>query len=204
MELELTRMEQSDDDLTDSSDREDSDTRESEPHWPSDPSEIKCRCHALIAHEQETLAELLHELETEVESNSENSPVEIVEKLKRCFKCIDEMMEYATQFLRQALRVEMRNFTGFYYGMHEDASQSIRQALTIVSKLRRGNLFFLVPSAKGLVVELDEIRVLVSRKTLEQVEETLEGYDIKRTYTLREIEKLETRVHPSVRERTEN
>ena len=74
--------------------------------------------------------------------------------------------------------------------MENDAKQAIRQALTIVSALRRGNLSHLAPSVKGLVKELDDIKVLVSRKTLEQVEETLEGYGIRRTYVLREIEKL--------------
>jgi hypothetical protein len=119
MELELTRMEQSDDDLTDSSDREDSNMGISETHWPSDPSEIKSRCHAYIAHEQETLAELLSELDSEVETSPENI---IVEKLKRSFKYVDNMIEYASQFLSQALFVEMRTFTGFYYEMHEDVS----------------------------------------------------------------------------------
>jgi hypothetical protein len=84
----------------------------------------------------------------------------------------------------------MRNFTGFYYEMENEAKQTIRQALTIVSTLRRGNLFHLAPSVKGLVIELDYIRILVSRKTLEQVEETLEEYGARRTHTLREIEKL--------------
>ena len=100
------------------------------------------------------------------------------------------MIEYATQFLKQARLIEMRDFTGFYYEMENDAKQAIRQALTIVSALRRGNLFYLAPSVKGLVIELDDIMVLVSRKTLEQVEETLEGYGIRRTYVLREVEKL--------------
>jgi len=187
MELESTRMEQSDDDLTDSSDREDSNMGISETHWPSDPSEVKCRCHAYIAHEQETLAELLSELDSEIQTSSENI---IVERIKRCFKCIDDIIEYATQFLKQARLIEMRDFTGFYYEMENDAKRAIRQALTIVSTLRRGNLSHLAPSVKGLVKELDDIRVLVSRKTLEQVEETLEGYGIRRTYVLREIEKV--------------
>jgi hypothetical protein len=187
MELELTRMEQSDDDLTDSSVREDSNMGISETHWPSDPSEVKSRCHAYIAHEQETLAELLGELDSEIETSPENI---IVERIKRCFKCIDEIIEYATQFVKQARLIERRDFTGFYYEMESDAKQAIRQALTIVSTLRRGNLFFLAPSVKGLVIELDDIKVLVSRKTLEPVEETLEGYSSRRTYVLREIEKI--------------
>jgi hypothetical protein len=187
MELESANMEQSDDDLTDSSDREDSDARKTRSHWPNDPSEIKCRCYAYIAHEQEILAEKLYELDLEVETSPENV---IVEKLKRCFNCVDDIFEYANQFFNQALLVEMRNFTGFYFEMHEDASQSIRQALTIVSKLRRGNLFFLVPLVKDLVTELIDIKVLVSRTNLEQVKETLESYNSRWMRTLREIEKL--------------
>jgi hypothetical protein len=187
MELELTRMEQSEDDLTDSSDREDSDMGINETHWPSDPSEIKGRIHAYIAHEQEILVEVLSELESEIQTSPENI---IVERIKRCFRCIDEVIEYATQFLKQARLTEIRDFTGFYYEIENNAKQAIRQALTVVSTLRGGNLFHLAPSVKELVIELDGIRILVSRKTLEQVEETLEKYGTRRTHTLREIEKL--------------
>jgi hypothetical protein len=187
MELELIRMEQSDDDLTDPSDSEDSDMGISETHWPSDPSEIKCRLHAYIAPEQENLAELLSELESEVQTSSENT---IVERIKECFRCVDKVIEYTTQFLKQARLIEMRDFTGFYYEMENDAKQANRQALTILSIIRRGNLSYLASSVKGLVKELDDIRILVSRKTLEQVEETLEEYGTRRTHTLREIEKL--------------
>ena len=62
--------------------------------------------------------------------------------------------------------------------------------MTILSTLRRGNLSYLAPSVKELVIELDDIRILVSRKTLEQIEETLGEYGTIRTHTLREIEKL--------------
>ena len=72
MELELTRMEQSEDDLTDPPDSENSNMGISETHWPSDPSEVKCRLHAYIAHEQEHLIELLNELESEGRTSSEN------------------------------------------------------------------------------------------------------------------------------------
>ena len=84
----------------------------------------------------------------------------------------------------------MRNFTGLYYEMENDAKQANRQALTILSILRRGNLSRLASSVKELVIELDDIRILVSRKTLEQIEETLEEYGIRRTHTLRQIERL--------------
>ena len=187
MELELTRMEQSEDDLTDPSDSEDPSMGIGETHWPSDPSEIKCRFHAYIAHEQEHLIELLNELESEVRTSSENI---LVEKIKRCFRCIDDITEYTTQFLRQARLTEMRDFTGFYYEIENDAKQAIRQALTVLSTLRRGNLPHLASPVKELVKELDDIRIIVSKKTLEQVEETLQEYGTRRTHTLRRIERL--------------
>jgi len=187
MELELTRMEQSEDDLTDLSDIEDSSMGIDETHWPSDPSEIKCRLHAYIAHEQEHLIELLNGLESEVQTSSANI---IVERIKRCFRCIDDMIEYTTQFLRQARLIEMRDFSGLYYEIENDAKQATRQALTVLSTLRRGNLSHLASPVKELVKELDDIRILVSKKTLEQVEETLQEYGTRRTYTLRQIERL--------------
>ena len=100
------------------------------------------------------------------------------------------MIEYTTQFLRQARLIEMRDFTGFYYEIENDAKQAIRQALTVLSTLRRGNLSHLASPVKELVKELDDIRILVSKKTLEQVEETLEEYGTRRTHTLRRIEML--------------
>ena len=74
--------------------------------------------------------------------------------------------------------------------MEKDAKQANRQALAILSILRRGNLSRLASSVKELVKELDDIRILVSRKTLEQVEETLQEYGTRRTHTLRQIERL--------------
>ena len=133
MELELTRMEQSEDDLTDPSDSENSNMGISETHWPSDPSEVKYRLHAYIAHEQEILAELLSELESEVQTSSENN---IVERIKKCFRCIDDIIEYATQFLKQACLIEMRNFTGFYYEMEKDAKPVSYTHLTLPTILR--------------------------------------------------------------------
>jgi len=187
MELELTRMEQSEDDLTDPSDSEDSNMGISETHWPSDPSEVRCRIHAYVTHEQEILAELLNELESEVQTSSANI---IVEKIKRCFRCIDDITEYTTQFLRQARLIEMRDFSGLYYEIENDAKQATRQALTVLSTLRRGNLSRLASPVKELVKELDDISILVSKKTLEQVEETLQEYGTRRAHTLRRIERL--------------
>jgi predicted RNA-binding protein with EMAP domain len=187
MELESTRMELSEDDTTDPSDSEDSNMGIRETHWPSNPSEIKSRLHAYIAHEQEHLIELLNELESEVQTSLENI---LVEKIKRCFKCIDDITEYATQFLKQARLIEIRDFTGFHYKIENDAKQATRQALTVLSTLRRGNLPRLASSVKELVKELDDIRILVSKKTLEQVKETLQENGTRRAYTLRQIERL--------------
>jgi hypothetical protein len=60
--------------------------------------------------------------------------------------------------------------------------------LTIINNLRKRNLFLIVPLVKDLTLDLDEIKVLVSRTTLEQVEEVLEGYRIKRSHIRRKIE----------------
>jgi hypothetical protein len=84
----------------------------------------------------------------------------------------------------------MRDFTGFYYEIENDAKQAIRQALTVLSTIRRGNLSCLASSVKELVKELDDIRILVSKKTLEQIGETLQEYGTRRTHTLRQIERL--------------
>ena len=62
--------------------------------------------------------------------------------------------------------------------------------MTVLSTLRRGNLSRLASSVKELVIELDDIRILVSKKTLEQIEETLEECGTRRTHTFRQIERL--------------
>jgi hypothetical protein len=62
------------------------------------------------------------------------------------------------------------------------------KTLTIINNLRKRNLFQMVPLVKDLTLDLDEIKVLASRTTLEQVEEVLEGYRIKRSYIRRKIE----------------
>ena len=182
--LEIIDLEQSEEDPIDLLNREmeesgDSDKEGGESHWSDDSSEIKCRGHAFIAHEQETLDEILGEIISEIDTISENS---IIEKLRRSFRCIDDMILYANQFLNQALAIDMKTFTGFYYEMYDDARQSIMQTLTIISKLRERNLFSLVPLVKDLTLDIDNIKVLVSRTTLEQVKEILEDYRIKQSH----------------------
>jgi hypothetical protein len=163
---------------------EDSDVGETDSHWSDDSSEVKTRCHDFIAHEQEILDRKLVEMISEIENSSENT---IISQLKRCFECIDDIMVYANQFLNQAQAVEMKHFIGFY-SLNEEVRQSMMKTLTIINKLRERNLFQLVPLVKDLTLDLDEIKVLVSRTTLEQVKEVLEGYKIKRLHIRRKIE----------------
>ena len=120
---------------------------------------------------------------SEIENSVENT---IVSQLKRCFECIDDMMIYANQFINQAQSVEMKHFTGFY-SLYDDIRHSMTKTLTIINKLRKRNLFQLVPLVKGLTLDLNEIKILVSRTTLRQIENFLERYRFKRSYIPRKI-----------------
>jgi hypothetical protein len=62
------------------------------------------------------------------------------------------------------------------------------KTLTIINKLRKRNLFQLVPLVKDLTLDLNEIKILVSRTTLGQVKDILERYRFKRSYIRRKIE----------------
>jgi hypothetical protein len=163
---------------------EDSDVSEVDSHWSDDSSEVRCRGHDFIAHELEILDRILVEMISEIENSTENT---ILLKLRECFECIDDIMIYANQFSNQAQAVEMKHFTGFG-SMLEEIKQSMMKTLTIINKLRERNLFQLVPLVKDLTLDLDEIKTLVSRTTLEQVKDVLEGYRIKRLHIRRKIE----------------
>jgi hypothetical protein len=163
---------------------EDSDVSEIDSHWSDDSSEVRCRSHDFILHELEILDRVLIEMVAEIENNPENT---ILLKLRRCFECIDDIIIYANQFSNQAQAVEMKHFTGFR-SMLEEIEQSMMKTITIINKLRERNLFRLVPLIKDLTLDLDEIKTLVSRTTLEQVKDVLEGYRIKRLHIRRKIE----------------
>jgi len=62
------------------------------------------------------------------------------------------------------------------------------KTLTITSKLRERNLLQLLPLVKDLTLDLSEIKILVSRTTLKQMENFLERYRFKKSYTRRKIE----------------
>jgi hypothetical protein len=136
------------------------------------------RCHNFISHELEILDRIL----SEMISNIENSPVNtILSRLRECFGCIVDII------INQAQAVEMKHFIGFN-SLHEDVRLSMTKTLTITSKLRERNLLQLVPLVKDLTLDLNEIKILVSRTTLRQVENFLERYRFKRSYIHRKIE----------------
>jgi len=154
----------------------------------TEASEIIGRVLAFIVHEQETLDEELDKIISNLE-NSEES--EILKYLRRCFKVVDNSIRWANQFLDQAIEKQIDSFRGFYDEMHDDAEQAITKTLTVVSKLKEKNLFSLVPIVEDLTSEIDQIKILVSNTTLEQVEETLKNYASKRSQNRRNIEGFE-------------
>jgi DNA replication protein DnaD len=163
---------------------EDLDASEVDSHRSEDSNEVKRRFHDFMSHEIEILDQILVEMISAVENTSENT---IISQLERCFECIDNMMVYANQFINQAQSVNMKYFVRFY-SLYDRIRHSIMRTLTIINNLRKRNLFQMIPLVKDLTLDLDEIKVLVSRTTLEQVEEVLEGYRIKRSYIRRKIE----------------
>jgi hypothetical protein len=163
---------------------EDLDASGIDPHRSDDSNEVRCRFHDFMSHEIEILDQILVEMISVAENISENT---IISQLKRCFENIDNMMIYIDQFINQAQSVKMKHFIRFY-SLYDGIRHSMMRTLTIISNLRKRNLFQMVPLVKDLTLELDEIKVLVSRTTLEQVKEVLEGYKIKRSYIRRKIE----------------
>jgi hypothetical protein len=163
---------------------EDSDASEIDSHWSDDSSEVKSRYHDFISHELEILDRILSEMVSEIENSPENT---ILSKLRTCFEGIDDIMIYANQFLNQAQAVKMKHFIGFS-SLHEDVRLSMTKTLTTINKLRERNLFQLVPLVKDLTLDLNEIKVFVSRTTLGQVKDVLERYRFKRSYIRRKIE----------------
>jgi hypothetical protein len=163
---------------------EDSDVSEVGSHWSDDSTEIRCRNYDFISHELDILDRILTEMISEIEKIPENT---ILSELRRCFKSIDDIMIYANQFLNQAQAIEMKHFVGFN-SLHGDVRQSMTKTINIVNKLRERNLFQLVPLVKDLTLDLNEIKIIVSRTTLEQIKNVLVRYRFKRSYIPRKIE----------------
>ena len=163
---------------------EDLDASEVNSHRSDDSNEVKHRFHDFMSSEIESLDQILVEMISAAENTSENT---IISQLERCFECIDNMMICANQFTNQAQSVKMKHFIRFY-SLYDGIRHSMMRTLTIINNLRKRNLFQMVSLVKDLTLDLDEIKVLVSRTTLEQVKEVLEGYRIKRSYIRRKIE----------------
>ena len=160
-----------------------SDTNEIDSHWSDDSSEFKSRYHNFISHELEILDRILSEIISNMENSPENT---ILTRLRECFGCIDDIMTRSSQFINQAQVVEMKHFIGFN-SLQEGVRFSMTKTLTITSKLRERNLLQLVPLVKDLTLDLNEIKILVSRTTLKQIENFLERYRFKRSHIHRKI-----------------
>jgi len=96
-------------------------------------------------------------------------------------------MIHASQFINQTQAVERKHPIEFN-SLQEGIRINMTKTLTITSKLRERNLLQLLPLAKDLTLDLSEIKILISRTTLRQVENFLERYKFKKSYILRKIE----------------
>ncbi len=162
--------------------------RKTNLHQSDNFNKIKGKYCAFITHEQEALAETLNSLNSEIEIGSEDI---IIEKLKRCFKSVDNIIAQTNWFLNECLSLTDTSSHSLHYPeMHEEAKRIIRQALALVSKLRKKSLFSLIPLAKDLVIDLDDIKILVSKTTIGQANDTMEGYSIRRSHFQRKIENI--------------
>ena len=157
--------------------------KETDSHWSKEPSEFESRCHNSISHELEILDRILSEIISNIENSPENT---ILSRLKECFGCIDDIMIHASQFINQAQAVEIKHFIGFN-SLQEGVRFSMTKTLTITRKLRERNLLQLVPLVKDLTLDLNEIKILVSRTTLRQIDNFLERYRFKRSHIPRKI-----------------
>lgn len=164
--------------------KENLDASEIDSHLSDDYNEVRRRFHDSMSHEIEILDQKLVETISIIENIPENT---IISQLKKCFEHVDNMIVYANQFINQAQSVKMKHFIRFY-SLYDRIRHSMMSTLTIINSLRKRNLFQMVPLVKDLTLDLDEIKVLVSSTTLEQVKEVLEGYRIKRSYICRKIE----------------
>jgi DNA replication protein DnaD len=161
-----------------------SEINETDPHWSKEPSESVSRCHNSISHELENLDKIL----SEMIYNMENSPEDtILLKLRECLRCISDIIIHASQFINQTQAVERTHPIGFD-SLQEGVRTNMTKTLTVTSKLRERNLLQLLPLAKDLTLDLSEIKVLISRTTLRQIENFLERYRFKKSYVRRKVE----------------
>ncbi len=165
---------------------ENSEINETDPHWSREPSESVNRCHNSISHELENLDRILSEMIYNEGNSSEDT---ILLKLRECLGCIGDIIIHASQFINQTQAVERTHPIGFD-SLQEGVRTNMTRALIVTSKLRERNLLQLLPLVKDLTLDLSEIKILVSRTTLRQIENFLERYRFKKSYIRRKIESL--------------
>ena len=163
---------------------ENSGINEIDSHWSEETSESESKCHNSISHELEILDRILSEMISNIGDSSENT---ILLKLRECLGCINNIMIHASQFINQTQAVERTHSTGFN-SLQECVRINMAKTLTVTSKLRERNLLQLLPLVKDLTLDLSEIKILISRTTLRQIENFLERYRFKKSYIRRKIE----------------
>ena len=163
---------------------ENSGINEIDSHWSEETSESENKCHNSISHELEILDRILSEMISNIGNSSENT---ILLKLRECLGCINDIMIHASQFINQTQAVERTHSIGFN-SLQECVRINMTKTLTVTSKLRERNLLQLLPLVKDLTLDLNEIKILVSRTTLKQIENFLEKYRFKKSYIRRKIE----------------
>ena len=163
---------------------ENSEVNEVDSHWSKEFSESESRCHNSISQELENIDRILSEMIFNMGNSSENT---ILLKLRECLGCIGDIIIHASQFINQTQAVERTHPIGFN-SLQEGVRTNMTKTLTVTSKVRVRNLLQLLPLVKGLTLDLSEIKILVSRTTLRQLENFLERYRFKKSYVRRKIE----------------
>ena len=167
---------------------ENSEVNETDSHWSKEPSESESRCYNSISHELEILDRILSEMISNIGNSSEDN---ILLKLRESLGCISDIIIYASQFIDQTQAVERTYPIGFN-SLQESIRINMTKTLTVTSKLRERNLLQLLPLVKDLTLDLSEIKILVSRTILRQIENFLERYRFKKSYIRRKMDSFQT------------
>jgi hypothetical protein len=163
---------------------ENSEVNKMDSHWSKETSEFESRCYNSISHELGILDRILSEMISNIGNSSEDT---ILLKLRECLGCISDIIIHTSQFIDQTQAVE-RGHPIEFNSLQEGIRINMTKTLTITSKLRERNLLQLLPLVKDLTLDLSEIKILVSRTTLKQIENFLERYRFKKSYIRRKIE----------------
>jgi hypothetical protein len=167
---------------------ENSEVKKIGSHWSKEPSESESKYYNSISHELELLNGILSEMISNIGDSSEDT---ILLKLRECLRCIGDIVIHASQFINQTQAVERTYPIGFN-SLQESIRINMTKTLTVTSKLRERNILQLLPLVKDLTLDLSEIKILVSRTILRQIENFLERYRFKKSYIRRKVESFKT------------